>query len=85
VTQAANDQEQVASMMATVEAQSGQRPEAVIADSGYCSEKNREALAAEPPAERRSKPLSPRSGRSIGSGECARGGRYRKARRGWSG
>ena len=53
VTQAGNDKEQVAPMMATVEAQSGQRPEAVIADSGYCSEKNLEALASEPQAERR--------------------------------
>src|ERR1017187_508098 len=53
VTQAGNDKEQVAPMMAAVEAQSGQRPEAVIADSGYCSEKNLEALASEPQAERR--------------------------------
>jgi transposase len=53
VTQAGNDKEQVAPMMATVEAQSGQRPEAVIADSGYCSEKNLETLASEPQAERR--------------------------------
>jgi transposase len=53
VTQAGNDKEQVAPMMATVETQSGQRPEAVIADSGYCSEKNLEALASEPQAERR--------------------------------
>jgi len=47
VTQAANDKEQVAPMMAVVEAQSGQRPEAVIADSGYCSEKNLEDLESE--------------------------------------
>jgi hypothetical protein len=47
VTQAANDKEQVAPMMAAVEAQSGQRPEAVIADSGYCSEKNLEDLESE--------------------------------------
>jgi hypothetical protein len=53
VTQAGNDKEQVAPMLAAVEAQSGQRPEAVIADSGYCSEKNLEALASEPQAERR--------------------------------
>jgi len=48
VTQAANDQEQVAPMMETVEAQSGQRPQAVIADNGYCSEKNLEGLESEP-------------------------------------
>jgi transposase len=53
VAQAANDKEQVTPMMAAVEAQSGQRPEAVIADSGHCSEKNLEALAAEQPPERR--------------------------------
>ena len=53
VTQAANDKEQVAPMMAAVEAQSGQRPQAVIADSGYCSEKNLEDLAAEKQPERR--------------------------------
>jgi transposase len=53
VTQAGNDKEQVAPMMATVETQSGQRPEAVIADSGYCSEKNLETLESEPRAERR--------------------------------
>ena len=53
VTQAANDKEQVGPMMAVVEAQSGQRPEAVIADSGYCSEKNLETLEAEKEPERR--------------------------------
>jgi transposase len=47
VTQAGNDKEQVGPMMAAVEAQSGQRPEAVIADSGYCSEKNLEDLESE--------------------------------------
>jgi len=53
VTQAANDKEQMVPMVAAVEAQSGQRPEAVIADSGYCSEKNLEALEAEKQPERR--------------------------------
>jgi len=53
VTQAANDKEQVGPMMAAVEAQSGQRPEAVIADSGYCSEKNLQDLEAEKEPERR--------------------------------
>jgi hypothetical protein len=53
VTQAGNDKEQVAPMLAVVEAQSGQRPQAVIADSGYCSEKNLETLESEPRAERR--------------------------------
>ena len=31
-------------MVATIEEQSGQRPEEILADSGYCSEKNLEAL-----------------------------------------
>ena len=44
VTQAANDKEQVAPMMEAVEEQCGERPRAVIADSGYCSEKNLEHL-----------------------------------------
>ena len=50
VTQAANDKEQLAPMMEVVEQQSGQRPEEVLADSGYCSEKQLKALesAAQP-------------------------------------
>lgn len=47
VTQAANDKGQVAPMMEAVKEQSGQRPEAVLADSGYCSEKNLEHLESE--------------------------------------
>jgi transposase len=53
VTQAANDKAQLAPMIEAVEAQSGQRPQAVIADSGYCSEKNLEDLEAEKAPERR--------------------------------
>lgn len=49
VTQAANDKEQLIPMLATIEEQSGQRPEEVLADSGYCSENNLEQLDA--PAE----------------------------------
>jgi hypothetical protein len=50
VRQAANDKEQVVPMMEAVEEQSGPRPEAMLADSGYCSEKNLEHLesAAQP-------------------------------------
>ncbi len=40
VTQAANDKEQVEPMVQAVEAQSGQRPKQMLADNGYCSEKN---------------------------------------------
>jgi transposase len=40
VTQAANDKEQLRPMVEAIEEQSGQRPEAILADSGYCSEEN---------------------------------------------
>jgi transposase len=53
VTQAANDREQLLPMMEVVEQQSGQRPAAVLADSGYCSEKNLEQLDSEENPERR--------------------------------
>jgi transposase len=50
VTAASNDKEQLVPMLEVIEQQSGQRPDNVIADSGYCSEKNLAALesAAEP-------------------------------------
>jgi transposase len=44
VTQATNDKEQLMPMVETIEEQSGQRPEEILADSGYCSEKNLETL-----------------------------------------
>lgn len=53
VTQAANDKEQLLPMVEVMEQQSGQRPEEILADSGYCSEKNLEALDAEENPERR--------------------------------
>jgi transposase len=53
VTQAANDKEQLIPMLATIEEQSGQRPDDVLADSGYCSEKNLEGLDSEKKPERR--------------------------------
>lgn len=56
VTQAPNDKEQVVPMMEAVETQSGQRPEEVLADSGYCSEKNLEHLEATEEPERRIAP-----------------------------
>lgn len=40
VTQEANDKKQVAPMVAAIEQQAGQKPEELLADSGYCSEKN---------------------------------------------
>jgi len=44
VTQATNDKKQLMPMVEKIEEQSGQRPEEILADSGYCSEKNLEAL-----------------------------------------
>jgi transposase len=44
VTQETNDKEQVEPMVQAIEAQSGQRPEEMLADNGYCSEKNLEYL-----------------------------------------
>jgi transposase len=53
VTQATNDKQQLIPMVEVIAQQSGQRPEEILADSGYCSEKNLEALeSAEKPAER---------------------------------
>ena len=45
VTPAANDKEQVEPMVQVIEQQSGQRPAGILADNGYCSEKNLEYLA----------------------------------------
>jgi transposase len=40
VTEAANDKKQLMPMVELIEQQSGQRPEAILADNGYCSEEN---------------------------------------------
>jgi transposase len=53
VTAAANDKEQLTPMVEDMEQQSGQRPDEVLADSGYCSEKNLEALESRENPERR--------------------------------
>src|SRR6266571_5772044 len=45
VTPAANDKEQIEPMVQVIEQQSGQRPDGLLADSGYCSEKNLQHLA----------------------------------------
>src|SRR6266436_4736725 len=50
VTPAANDKQQIEPMVQVIEQQSGQRPDELLADSGYCSEKNLEHLET---AERR--------------------------------
>jgi len=44
VTPAANDKEPIEPMVQVIEQQSGQRPDRLLADSGYCSEKNLEHL-----------------------------------------
>src|ERR1700681_4813419 len=46
VTPAGNDKEQIAPMVEVIERQSGQRPAAILADNGYCSERNLAYLAA---------------------------------------
>ena len=74
VTQAANDKEQVAPMMETVEQQLGQRPQAVIADSGYCSEKNLEHLESAKQPERRLEAFIATERQKHGERQgCARG------------
>jgi transposase len=53
VTEAANDKQQLVPMVELIERQSGQRPEAVLADNGYCSEQNLEHLESAEQPERR--------------------------------
>ena len=45
VTQAANDKQQMVPLIEAIREQSGQKPEEVLADSGYCSEENLKYLA----------------------------------------
>jgi transposase len=40
VTQATNDKQQLVPLVEGIKEQSGQRPEAILADSGYCSDEN---------------------------------------------
>jgi transposase len=40
VTQAANDKQQLIPLLEKIEEQSGQKPQGVVVDSGYCSEQN---------------------------------------------
>src|ERR1039457_6705490 len=53
VTEAANDKEQVEPMVAAIEQQSGQRPKAILADTGYCSEENLAHLESSEQPERK--------------------------------
>jgi transposase len=47
VTPAENDKQQMEPLVETIRQQSGQKPKEVVADSGYCSEKNLQYLAQE--------------------------------------
>jgi transposase len=53
VTEAANDKKQLKPMVELIEQQSGQRPEAILADNGYCSEENLEHLESADELERK--------------------------------
>src|SRR5712675_668111 len=53
VTEAANDKQQLVPMVELIEQQSGQRPEAILADNGYCSEQNLEHLESAEGPERK--------------------------------
>ncbi len=53
VTEAANDKKQLKPMVELIEQQSGQRPEAILADNGYCSEENLAHLESAEEPERR--------------------------------
>ena len=54
VTEAANDKEQLKPMVEAIEQQSRQLPEAILADSGYCSDGNLEHLESSQQPERKS-------------------------------
>lgn len=75
VTQAVNDKQQVKPMVAAIEEQSGQRPEELLADSGYCSEQNLEHLesAAEPAKEIAAYIATDRQRHGQQQGACPRG------------
>jgi transposase len=45
VTQAANDKQQMVPLVEAIEEQSGQKPQGVLADNGYCSDENLKYLA----------------------------------------
>src|SRR5260370_23196220 len=53
VTEAANDKKQLKPMVELIEQQSGQRPEVILADNGYCSEENLAHLESAEEPERR--------------------------------
>src|SRR5712692_41906 len=70
VTEAANDKEQLKPMVEAIEQQSGQRPEALLADCGYCSDENLEYLESATQPERRIQGTSPLGSRSMANIDC---------------
>jgi transposase len=53
VTEESNDKKQLMPMVEVIEQQSGQRPQAILADNGYCSEENLELLESAGQPERK--------------------------------
>ena len=53
VTEASNDKKQLMPMIELIEQQSGQHPEAILADNGYCSEENLDKLESADQPERK--------------------------------
>ena len=86
VTQAANDKEQLEPMVEAIEQQSGQRPEAILADSGYCSEENLAYLESAEQPERKIDGFIATGKQKHGEHRHpASADRCRKARRRWIG
>jgi transposase len=75
VTQAGNDKEQVQPMVHAIEEQSGQLPDELLADSGYCSDSNLEYLesAAEPEKQIDAYIATERQKHSVATAKCPRG------------
>jgi len=75
VTQAGNDKEQVQPMVQAIEEQSGQRPEELLVDAGYCSESNLEYLQSEAEPEKQidAYVATGRQKHSEAPGKCPRG------------
>ena len=75
VTQAGNDKEQVQPMVQAIEEQSGQRPEELLVDAGYCSESNLEYLQSEAEPEKQidAYVATGRQKHSEAAAQCPRG------------
>jgi transposase len=75
VTQAGNDKEQVQPMVEAIAEQSGQRPDELLADAGYCSDSNLKYLESEAEPEKQidAYVATGRQKHSEVSGDCPRG------------